>query len=485
MTTEYKNNGFPDISGSLTRLFPHNPTEGQLRLFQLFGDLLQPSFSDTKALLLRGYAGTGKTSVIGALVKALPLSGYRYVLMAPTGRAAKVMSKYAKRRAFTIHKLIYRQVADGHTGEMAFRPQKNYATKTVFIVDEASMLSDDSGFGGQSLLSDLIEFVYTDSTNRLMLIGDDAQLPPVGQALSPGMDKAYLEANFALNVLEATLTEVVRQGQESGILYNATRLRASLAKSENDILFETKKYSDTFRMTSDKLEDGLRYAYDKYGTENTVIVCRSNRSAVQFNQYIRRVVHFYDEEIEAGDLLMVVRNNYSCLPSDSPAGFLANGDFAEVVKIVDFEERYGHRFACLSLRLPDFPEQPAFETMVMLDTLYSDAPSLGYAEYRKLFDSVKAEYADLTSKKALREALDKDPHLNALQIKFAYALTCHKSQGGQWNAVFVDQGYLTDDMLGTEYLRWLYTAVTRATDELFLVNFRPEFFGLSPEGFEF
>ncbi|MFP4092453.1 MAG: ATP-dependent RecD-like DNA helicase [Cyclobacteriaceae bacterium] len=456
--------------------FPHKPTKGQEALFLLFDRFLELNEDVKATLMLRGYAGTGKTSVLSALVKALPQFNYKSVLLAPTGRAAKVMASYAERNAYTIHKIIYQRAADPHTGKLQFSRKRNYFKKTIFIIDEASMLADDPGPGRNGLLSDLIDFIFEEPSNKLMLIGDAAQLPPVGQILSRGLDAEYLQSVFRLTVLQTELTEVMRQELNSGILLNATDLRQELGKENFTIAFNTKGFKDIYRMTADRLEDGLRYAYDKFGKENTAIVCRSNREAVQYNQYIRRNIFFYENEIEAGDLLMIVKNNYYFLDEDSAAGFLANGDFVEIQRVVNTEEMYGLRFATLELRLLDYPEQLPFEANVILDTLHSPGPALPEEAFNELYQQVFAEYANAESKQEQREMMRTDMYLNALQVKFAYALTCHKSQGGQWDAVFVSQGYLKEDMLNQEYLRWLYTAVTRAKSELYLMNFRPEFF---------
>jgi exodeoxyribonuclease-5 len=407
----------------------------------------------------------------------MPQLGYRYVLMAPTGRVAKVMAGYARRAAFTVHKKIYKPKGEeGASTSLAFSRQKNYYKKTLFIVDEASMLSENAEFGGASLLSDLIRFVYEDASNRLVLVGDNAQLPPVHQLESKALDKDWLKEKYKLDVYETELTEVMRQEKESGILNNATNLREELVKKEFNIRFKTSGYSDIYRMTGERLEDGLRYAYDKFGTEDTIVICRSNRAAVQYNEYIRRSIFWQENEIEAGDYLMIVRNNYTFLPETAAAGFLANGDFVEVMKIVNFEELYGLRFATLELRLLDYPDQEPFEAKVILDTLHSHSPSLAQEDNRRLYQEVLMDYSDLASKTERMKAVRKDPYLNALQVKFAYALTCHKSQGGQWKAAFVDQGYLPDEQVDKEYIRWLYTAVTRAKSELYLVNFNAKFF---------
>lgn len=456
--------------------FPFTPTDGQRKLFLLFDDFLEKPKGQRATLMLRGYAGTGKTTVLSALVKALPQFDYRSVLMAPTGRAAKVMASYTGRKAFTIHKLIYQRTADPFSGKIEFRRKKNYFKKTLFIIDESSMISDEAGLAGDSLLYDLITFVFEHDTNKLMLIGDTAQLPPVGQVLSRGLDPDFLAADYRLDIQRIDLEEVMRQGLESGILRNATAIRNELAKKEFSISFRTREFSDIYRMTGDRLEDGLRYAYDKFGKESTVIITRSNREAVQYNQYIRRNIFFHENEIEAGDFLMIVKNNYYFLGEDAPAGFLANGDFVEIMRVVDLEEMYGLRFATLELRLLDYPDQPNFEAKVILDTLHASTPALPSEDHHKLYQQVLKEYSDAESKKEQLEAVRSDMYLNALQVKFAYALTCHKSQGGQWDAVFVSQGYLKDEMVNREYLRWLYTAVTRAQSELYLMNFRPEFF---------
>ena len=455
--------------------FPFEPTKGQKGLFQLFDQFLLDEKQYNPVLILRGYAGTGKTTVVSAVVKMLPFFNYRYVLMAPTGRAGKVMSGYAKRTAFTIHKKIFQQTAEPGGG-LQFKRQKNYHKNTLFIVDEASMIADQSEYGKKGLLEELMDYVFSQEGNRLMLIGDVAQLPPVGTLESPALEQNYLKAKYKSDINYWELTEVMRQEESSGILFNATNLRNELNKEAFAPKFATSRFKDIFKMTGERLEDGLRYAYDKYGTENTAIICRSNKNAVQYNQYIRRVIQYREDELEAGDLLMIVRNNYRFLPESAPAGFLANGDFVEVLKIIRFEELYDLRFVELRVRLLDYPDQEPFEAKVILDTLYTEEASLNDKKYRALYEQVSEDYADISSKVERAKAIKNDPYLNALQVKFAYALTCHKSQGGQWPAVFVDQGYLTEEMVDREYLRWLYTAVTRATEELYLVNFHQRFF---------
>ncbi|MGB3616940.1 MAG: AAA family ATPase [Catalinimonas sp.] len=460
----------------LREQFVFDPTPGQAKLFGKLEDYFNDQRQPQPTFLLRGYAGTGKTSVISTLVHAVYRLDYRAELMAPTGRAAKVMSQYSGRRAFTIHRRIYRQTADPDTGQFTMKVQKNYRQRTLFIVDEASMIADTPGSGEFDLLTDLIRFVFENPSNRLLLVGDTAQLPPVGQELSPALDVRLLRESFNLSLWEHELTEVTRQADSSGVLFNATRLREQVAQEKPKILFRTGGFRDCFRMTGEKLVDGLHYAYDKYGPEGAVVICRSNKNAALYNQHIRRAILTRETEVDAGEYLMIVRNNYQALGDDDAAGFLANGDFVEVMKVRNEEHLHGFRFATLQLRLPDHPDQTPFEAKVLLDLLHNDHPSLGHEEYRALYQSVAEDYADLTTKKDLREAMKVDPYLNALQVKFAYALTCHKSQGGQWPIVFVDQGYLTEERVDRAYLRWLYTACTRATQELYLVNFHRRFF---------
>ncbi len=459
----------PKPSEILLQKFPFQPTEGQVAIFRKVDELLDVE----DVLILKGYAGTGKTTVISALVKVFPLFNYKYVLLAPTGRAAKVMSSYTKRMAFTIHKKIYKQ-EKADDSALVFKRHINYAKKTVFIVDESSMINESSGFGKSGLLTDLINYIFNESSNKLILIGDDAQLPPVGQVASPALDIDYLRNTFKLSCIGSTLTEVMRQEEESGILFNATNFR-KLLKDKNPVIKISTAFADTYKMTGERLEDGIRYAYDQMGVENTAIICRSNKTANGYNQYIRNSLFFYDSEIEAGEYLMIVRNNYLFGPEEIGGGFLANGDFVEVMKIISFDEMHGYRFATLELRLTDYPDLRSFEARVLLDTLHSEAPALTAEQNDALYKSVLLDYQDLKPKER-KEAMKVDPYLNALQIKFAYAITCHKAQGGQWPLVFVDQGYLTDDTIDQDFIKWLYTAITRATEQLFLVNFSKKFF---------
>ncbi|MDW7690345.1 AAA family ATPase [Flammeovirgaceae bacterium SG7u.111] len=461
------------------RYFPHEPTPGQATLFDKLGEFIVEKKRNRLTFLLKGYAGTGKTSVISAMVKTLRHFDYKYALLAPTGRAAKVISFYAKRQAFTIHKIIYKPTEDPASGRIVFKKQPNQSKNTVFIVDEASMIDDGSDYGYRNgLLTELVSYVFEkpNSGNKLMLVGDTAQLPPVHKDISPALDVLHLEQECMLKVMPHMLTDVVRQQQASGILENATAIRLQIAKRNFQINLNTKKYKDIFRMPSQKLENGLRYTYDKYGVENTSLICRSNRSATLYNQFIRKQILYYEEELSAGDILMVVKNNYFWLDDESRAGFLANGEFAEVMRVGSVEEMGGFRFANLRLQLIDYPDETPFDAKVLLDTLHSFTPNLPMEDLNKIQEQVIEDNGPFENPKEVETLLRENPYINALQVKYAYSLTCHKSQGSQWKAVFVDLGYLNDEMKNVELMRWVYTAITRSTDELFLVNFEPDFF---------
>lgn len=464
----------PLPSEILSNKFEHEPTQSQAKAFLALDQFIAArTFKPT--MILKGYAGTGKTSIVATLVKILPLFNYKFVLLAPTGRAAKIISQYARRTAFTIHKKIYKAKSGEESSGPVFSQTKNYQSNTIFIVDEASMISSESDHKNKSLLNDLIQYVFEKEGNKLLLVGDTAQLPPVHQEKSMALDRAYLADVFQLDVTESILTEITRQAQNSGILLNATSLRNTLGLKEKNIRFNTKSHKDIYRMTGERLEDGLRYAHDKYGLENTLIICRSNKNAVMYNHYIRNTLFYKEDELDAGDLLMISRNNYNFATDQVPSGFLANGDFIEIMKIKKFEEMHGLRFADVEIRLTDYPDTEPFEAKIILDGLHTYTPALSHEQNQALYKSVLLDYSDLPKKKQ-KEAIREDKYLNALQVKYAYALTCHKSQGGQWEAVFVDQGYLGDAELDDDFIRWTYTAITRAKNELFLVNFDTKFF---------
>ena len=432
------------------------------------------------AFILRGYAGTGKTSLISALIATLPQLRVNSMLLAPTGRAAKVLSGYSHQSAFTIHKKIYMTATDS-TGAVRTVRAVNKHSYTLFIVDEASMIGLEPTSSGQSLLEDLIDYVYDGNHCRLMLIGDTAQLPPVGQSESPALDEKYLAAACGLNVLSTELTEVVRQQNLSGILANATELRGQIGDilPGNEAVFPLfEPTTDVIRLMGEDLTETLFREYDSSQLEDVVVVTRSNKRANLFNQGIRASVLFREEEVNAGDYLMVVKNNYFWLDEESTIGFIANGDIVEVLSVRNVQELYGFRFADATLRFVDYPDEQPRDCKLLLSTLYSESPSLTHDEQQRLFDNVMEDYADLPRKADRLRELRQNPYYNALQIKFSYALTCHKTQGGQWRTVIIDQGFLPPDMVvDREYLRWLYTAFTRATERVYLLNFEQRFFG--------
>ena len=464
------------FASQIAQKFPNQPTQQQEQAFLLLERFLLAE-NERDCFLLKGYAGTGKTTLISALVQVLPKFQWKSVLLAPTGRAAKVMSAYSSKKATTIHKRIYRK-KQAMSPDMYFSLAQNSLEDTIFIVDEASMIADESSdYSGSGLLQDLIDYVYNEKRCKLILVGDTAQLPPVGAEESPALDPAYLRLNYGLDVFSIELTEVVRQEKNSGILFQATNLREMIRKSQvSQLKLITKGYQDVFHMTGERLVEGLAYAYDKYGIENTLVVCRSNKSANAYNQNIRNRILYREEELTGGDYIMVVRNNYFWLNEPEKSGnFIANGDIAKIRKVKNISEEHGFRFADVVLEFIDYPDEEPLECKVLLDTLYAETPSLSTADSKRLFEAVMADYSEIENKRLRMLELKKDPFYNALQIKFAYAVTCHKAQGGQWDAVFIDQGYLTDDMLNVEFLRWLYTAITRSTRELFLVNFGAQF----------
>lgn len=433
-----------------------------------------------RLFLLRGFAGTGKTTIISTLVKNLWKIRKSGVLLAPTGRAAKVISNYSNKEAFTIHKKIYFPKKSSGGG-IQFTLQPNKHKNTLFIVDEASMISDDGGnsklFENGSLLDDLIQYVYQGHNCQLILIGDTAQLPPVKMDLSPALEEQKLELNYNKQVSFIELDEVVRQSEESDILHNATLIRESLQEEfYESFQFELSKNADVIRLVDGyEIMDAIQDCYTSEGHEDTSIIVRSNKRANMYNQQIRSRILFQEEELSAGDYLMVVKNNYFWLKPTSEAGFIANGDIVKVLEIFEFKELYGFRFAEVQVQMVDYPRMRPFETVIMLDTLTSNTPSLTYDESNKLYEEVKKDYANERSKYKQFMNIKNNKYFNALQIKFSYAITCHKSQGGQWKNVFIEQPYLPNGV-GKEYLRWLYTAMTRAQDKLYLIGFGDDFF---------
>lgn len=450
------------------------PTQCQSKLFEALSEfLLSP---DYEIFLLDGYAGTGKTSAISSLVRSLNEFGRRFVLLAPTGRAAKVLSGYAGSKAYTIHKHIYRQ-KNSKDGLGVFSLNINQNSDTIFIVDEASLISnggnDASMFGSGRLLDDLAEFVSAKPNNKLILLGDPAQLPPVGTTLSDALDESVL--NGYGRVKRSTLTTVVRQASESGILHNATLIREMISGNITDFpKLELSGYSDVKRIGGGDLIEAISDAYDKYGEGETLVLCRSNKRANRYNEGIRAKIQYREERLGRGDKVMVVKNCYQFVEEASDIDFIANGDVAELMRISGYEDRYGLSFAEATLRFPDYNDIE-IKAKIILDTLKSEGPSLGTEEQKRLFFEIMEDYSNIKSKRKRISAVREDLYFNALQIKFASAVTCHKSQGGQWRCVFIDNPFWRDE-INVDDLRWLYTAVTRATHMVYFVNFDNKFF---------
>ena len=503
--------------------FGFTPTEGQAKvLYHLSAFILTEK--ERPLYLLRGYAGTGKTTLVSTLVKTLPQIGMRYQLLAPTGRAAKVMSSYTGKPASTLHRKLYRFQAVAN-GELRMARAENKHKNTIFIVDECSMISDQGdGFSwSRSLLDDLIEYVFSGSCCKLLLIGDSAQLPPVGLDISPAMDFDILRNSFNLTLATYEMKEVMRQALESGILHNATEIRNKIAMSnelwamsDSDMyqlpLLDINNFDDIIKIDPMSFEELLWESFgDKRSTNDAVVICRSNKRANMFNQAIRSRVLQEEGELSAGDKLMIVKNNYfwsgqqSAVSSQQTAvpelvegttegfgtstgsvteatqqlniSFLANGDMIEITRINKFEEMYGFHFADVDIQLMDYDDAPTLSVKIILETLHCDAPALTNDEAKRLYQAVEEDYMDITRASDRRKAMKDNPYYNALQVKYGYALTCHKTQGGQWNNVFVEAPYLPDETtLELGDLRWLYTAITRAKEKVYLVNFKDEWF---------
>lgn len=465
-----------DLSQQIKRNFFYKPTGEQEITIESFVNFLFSPKTDA-IFLLKGYAGTGKTTLISALVKTLDQLKQKCVLLAPTGRAAKVFSHYAGHPAYTIHRKIYRQRTFSNELDN-FVMNANLHQHTLFIVDEASMIANEglSGgmFGTGRLLDDLIHYVYAGQGCRLMLIGDTAQLPPVGEEESPALSASMLEG-YGLEVTEHCLTQVVRQEQDSGILYNATSLRQYIAEEEYFSLPRIKAdgFPDIRIISGGELIDTINECYDKAGMDETMIICRSNKRANLYNKGIRNTILYREDELNTGDLLMVAKNNYYWGADCKEMDFIANGDIAVVRRVRRTHEMYGFRFADVTLCFPDYNDLE-LDVKILLDTLHSDFPALTREESDRLFQAVQEDYGDITVKRERMKKIKEDTWYNALQVKYAYAVTCHKAQGGQWQRVFVDQGYMTEEMLTPDYYRWLYTAFTRATEVLYLVNWPEE-----------
>jgi len=463
------------LESALLGAFQFDPTEGQRRFFHAFSRFAA-SDKTRCALLLKGYAGTGKTTAVSVLVSVIEELGMRYVLLAPTGRAARVLANYSNRNAGTIHRHIYysRQL---RTGEGVFELKENELNDTIFIVDEASMIGHSQSEPYNDLLDDLISHVYSGEGCKLLLIGDTAQLPPVGSDDSPALNLEHLKSAYYLNIAEVELNEVIRQQEGSGILRNATGIRQLITSNKTELpLLSTSNYKDIERISTD-LQDYLENAFARYGKDDLIVITRSNKRANLFNQQIRNRILWLEEEINAGDRMMVLKNNYFWLKGEEySAGFIANGDTLEIKRVLRFEDRDRFRFCKAIVRMPDYPEMPEFETILLCNTIWDNHASLPLEERQALARLIAEDYSEITDTRQLQKAVKNDPYYNALQVKFSYAITCHKAQGGQWPCVFVDQGYVTDDTTGKELNRWFYTAFTRAQEHLYLVGFEDQFF---------
>ncbi|PHN93197.1 ATP-dependent endonuclease [Maribacter sp. 6B07] len=463
----------------LENKFPHSPTATQSVALQKLAEFTLSKVKD-EVFLLKGYAGTGKTTLIGTLVNSLWKVQKKAVLMAPTGRAAKVMSNYSSTQAFTIHRKIYFPKKQSGGGvQFVLAPNKH--RDTLFIVDEASMIPDTAAdsklFENGSLLDDLMMFVYSGHKCKLLLIGDTAQLPPVHLVLSPALDGNKLSLNYNKEVVRLELSEVVRQAGDSGILANATLLREQLQSDFfEDFKFDVDPFTDIVRLIDgNEIQEAIDSSYAENGKEETAFIVRSNKRANLYNQNIRERILYLENDIAVGDFMMVVKNNYYWLKPSSEAGFIANGDIIEILEIFDIKEIYTFKFAEVKVKMVDYPNMAPFETVLLLDTITAESPSLSYEDGNRLYQEVMKDFAHETSKYKKFLGVKNNKYFNGLQVKFSYAITCHKSQGGQWNTVFVEQPYLPNG-IDKEYLRWLYTAVTRAKNKLYLIGFKDDFF---------
>ena len=453
--------------------FYHSPNKDQKEAINEIVEFIT-TLGNRSIFILKGYAGTGKTTLISSLVKSLPTIGKKSVLIAPTGRAAKVLSIYSNKKSSTIHKRIY-WIKRNKQGNTYIRLKENMHTNTLFVVDEASMIAEQTNdsIGNRSLLSDLIKYVYDGIDCKLIMIGDTAQLPPISLEISPALNENFLEKKYRKKCISIELKEVVRQSEKSTILKNATNIRNLIEKNTIDfpvidIDLEVKKVEST-----EKLQEHIENAYSQSGIENTTIICKSNKRANQYNQKIRNEILWKENIISSGDIMMIVRNNYYWLNDEHNAGFLANGDLIEIIKVNEIINIYDFNFAKATIKLLDYPEEKDLDIFLLLDSINSDSPSLKYEDYKKLYNEISLDYK---GQKDINKKIKENKFFNAAQVKFAYSITCHKSQGGQWDEVFIDQGYFKDEFLSKNYLRWLYTAITRATKKIYLINFDNRFF---------
>ena len=463
----------------LQKKFPFKPTVKQDIFFQKIAEFVTNA-NKNEIFVLKGYAGTGKTTVISTIVNNLIEVNKKYVLLAPTGRAAKVIANYSNKPAFTIHKKIYFPKKSSGGG-VSFTLQPNKHKNTIFFIDESSMISDVNTesklYENGSLLDDLISYVYSGDNCKMILLGDTAQLPPVQLDISPALNTETLSLHYNKEVYSIEFDEVMRQEENSGILYNATELRELL----KDVFFDSFKFQlrgfkDIVRLTDGyDIQDAIDSAYSNFSIEDTAFIVRSNKRANQYNEQIRSKILGKENELSTGDFLMVVKNNYFWLKESDEAGFIANGDIIEVLEIRNIKELYGFKFASVKIRMVDYPNQKPFDTVLLLDTITSESPSLSYEESNRLYEEVMKDYEHETTKYKKFQKVKENEYFNGLQVKFSYAITCHKSQGGQWNTVFIEQPYLPNG-IDKDYIRWLYTAMTRAKDKLYLIGFKDESF---------
>ena len=474
-----------ELKYRILQAFGMTPTPEQEHALDVFS-MFMTDRSDQVVMILRGSAGTGKTTLAAAIVRAMVSLQQKLMLLAPTGRAAKVFSLYASHAAYTIHRRIYRQKSAGDLS--AFSLNDNLNKDTLFIVDEASMIANDAyanggdsrwSFGSGCLLDDLMQFVYHGQNCRMLLIGDKAQLPPVGEVESPALSASFLRG-YGMSVYEADLNQVLRQSEDSGILWNATRIRSqeSGVRSLSLPQIRLKNFADVCVVPGDELIESLASSYSRVGMDETMVITRSNKRANIYNQGIRNRVLDREDELCRGDMLMIVKNNYfwvkeigvgSQESGEGSFSFIANGDRAVVQRVRHVHELYGFRFAEVTMQFPDYDDYE-LTAIVILDSLTTETPALTREQQEQLYNAVLEDYSDIPRKADQIKKLKEDRYYNALQVKFAYAVTCHKAQGGQWAHIYLDQGYMTDEMLSSDYIHWLYTAFTRATEKLFLVN---------------
>ncbi|RMG82088.1 MAG: ATP-dependent endonuclease [Bacteroidetes bacterium] len=470
------------ISREIIKHIPFSPTPEQKEAAFRFEKFITSDLPRC-LFLIKGYAGTGKTTFIAALTEALQHRGIKTVLLAPTGKSAKVLASYTGKKASTIHRHIYSYKKTPYT--FSLQLAHNRFKNTLFIVDEVSLISTrknaftDDAFSSRDLLEDLLTYIFGGKNCKAVFVGDDAQLPPVHQSESLALNWRFLRDRFDLNMGYVKMTTVVRQEHESGILYNASLLRKFIENRQTGFQFRIDGFDDVRFVESGEVFEELESAFSVFGNKETVVLTRSNKRANMFNQQIRRGILWMENEIDAGDEIMAVKNNYFWLDEQSPVGFIANGETMEILSVLRTEEKYGLRFADLVVKMSDYPDHPEIDVKVILDTLYENAPSLSSDKmdelHRKIMEELDENNPELSHREKLMK-IEQNPYYNALQIKFSYAITTHKSQGGQWDAVFIDQGYITEEQINTDYYRWLYTAVTRAKQKLYFINFSKIFF---------